>query len=458
VNSDAPSEPWLRRAKQFFAKKTPLIAAGTALTAGLFAATLTYLQTNSAPPAAAIAVISRPGALPLETQNLRWGFFMDEFALSEKELKRGDILGTILMEQAGLSYPEVNKLVENCKDKFKISSLRVGASLRFLARQKGQAPEMMIYEPSPYQYTVFELKEPYNVAVVKRDVQTEIVAASGVLESSFWQALTDNGLSDELADGMIDVLASSVDFYHQKQGDRFKVVFEQHYVQGEAVGTGKIIAAVYEREGKESYAFHFQKEGQKTDYFDYDGRPARKAFLKAPVKFSRISSRYNLHRKHPILGYVKAHRGTDYAAPYGTPIISVAEGTVLEASRRGGNGNFVKIKHDGVYQTQYLHMSGFAKGIRPGTRVAQGQTIGYVGSTGLATGPHCCFRFWKNGQEVDPLRLNLPQPLPITGQLFEEYKIKRDELMALLNSVPYRTHDQLVDDKATGEHLMKVVP
>jgi murein DD-endopeptidase MepM/ murein hydrolase activator NlpD len=458
VNSDAPSEPWLRRAQQFFVKKTSLIAAGTALTAGLFAATLTYLQPNSAPPAAAIAVISRPDALPLETRNLRWGFFMDEFALTEKELKRGDILGTILMEQAGLSYPQVNKLVENCKDKFKINSLRVGASLRFLTRQKGQAPEMMIYEPSPYQYTVFELKEPYNVAVVKRDVHTEIVAASGVLESSFWQALTDNGLSDELADGMIDVLASSVDFYHQKQGDRFKVVFEQHFIQGEAVGTGKIIAAVYEREGKESYAFHFQKDGQKTDYFDFDGRPARKAFLKAPVKFSRISSRYNLHRKHPILGYVKAHLGTDYAAPYGTPIISVAEGTVMEATRRGGNGNFVKIKHDGVYQTQYLHMSGFAKGIRPGTRVAQGQTIGYVGSTGLATGPHCCFRFWKNGREVDPLRLNLPQPLPITGQLFEEYKIKRDELMTLLNSVPYRTHDQLVEDNATGEHLMKVVP
>lgn len=161
---------------------------------------------------------------------------------------------------------------------------------------------------------------------------------------------------------------------------------------------------------------------------------------------------------HPILGYVKAHLGTDYAAPHGTPIIAVAEGTVLEATRRGGNGNFVKIKHDGVYQTQYLHMSGFAKGVRAGTRVAQGQTIGYVGSTGLATGPHCCFRFWKNGREVDPLRLNLPQPLPITGQLFEEYKIKRDELMALLNSVHYRTHDQLAEDKASGEHLMKVMP
>lgn len=456
MNSDSTPERWLQRAQLFFAKKSAVVAAGATLTAGILAATL--YQSSPTPPAAAIAVLSRPNALPLESQNLRWGFFMDEYSLSEKELQRGDVLGTILMEHGGLTYPQVNKLVANCKDKFKINSLRVGSSLHFLSRQAGQAPEKMIYEPSPYQYTVFNLKEPYSIEVVKRDVQTEVVAASGVLETSFWQALTDNGLSDELADGMIDVLASSVDFYHQKQGDRFKVVFEQHYVQGQAVGTGKILAAVYEREGKEFYAFHFEKEGQKTDYFDYEGRPARKAFLKSPVKFSRISSRYNLHRMHPILGYVKAHRGTDYAAPYGTPIMSVAEGIVLEATRRGGNGNFVKIKHDGIYTTQYLHMSSFAKGIRPGTRVAQGQTIGYVGSTGLATGPHCCFRFWKNGIEVDPLRLNLPQPQPITGPLFEEFTVKREELIKLLNSVHYRTHDEILAGNGTEDKLVKVVP
>lgn len=464
MNSDSTSEPWLRRIKQFFTKKTSLIAATATLTAGIFAASLTYFHTNNDPSssarsmAASAGVILHVDALPLETQNLRWGFFMDEFMLSEKELQRGDVLGTILMEKAGLSYPQVSQLVANCKDKFKINALRVGRSLQFLSRQPGQAPDMMIYEPSPYQYTVFNLKEPYDVEVVKRDVRTEVVAASGVLESSFWQALTDNGLSDELADGMIDVLASSVDFYHQKQGDRFKVVFEQHYVQGKAVGTGKIIAAVYEREGKESYAFHFQKEGQKTDYYDFDGRPARKAFLKAPVKVSRISSRFSMNRFHPILRFHKAHLGTDYAAPQGTPIISVAEGTVLEATRRGGNGNFVRIRHDGSYETQYLHMSGFARGIRPGTRVAQGQTIGYVGSTGLATGPHVCFRFWKNGRQVDHLRLNLPQPLPITGQLFEEYKIARDELIKLLNGVPYRTHEDLTSDEAQDNKLMIVTP
>jgi murein DD-endopeptidase MepM/ murein hydrolase activator NlpD len=445
VNSDANPERWLRRTKRFLYKKSSIVATGATITAGIFAATLTLNQQDTAPAAAAIAVVARPDGLPLETNNLRWGFFMDEYLQSKIELKRGDILGSILMKEAGLTYPQVNQLVENCKDKFKINSLRVGSHLQFLRSQPGDAPELMIYEPSPYQYTIFQLKEPFQVETHKREVTTKIVAAAGVLETSFWQALTDNGLSDELADGMIDVLSSSVDFYHQKQGDRFKVVYEQHYVRGEAVGTGKIIAAVYERDGKESYAFQFKKDGQKTDYFDYDGRPARKAFLKAPVKFSRISSRFNMNRLHPVLGYHKAHLGTDYAAPHGTPIIAVAEGVVTEATRRGGNGIYVRIRHDGAYETQYLHMSSHARGIRPGVRVAQGQTIGYVGSTGLATGPHVCFRFWKNGRQVDHLRLNLPQPQPITGPLFEEYKVVRDDLLKMLNSVPYRTfnsHEQ----------------
>lgn len=388
---------------------------------------------------------------------MRWGFALDEFQLSENELRSGDILGELLMKQ-GLTYPQVNKLVEQCKGKFNISSLRIGKNLNFLKKGISPAPQFMVYEPSPYEYTVFNLQEPYNVETVKRAVKTEIVAASGVLETNFWQALTDNGLNDELADGMIDLLASSVDFYHQKQGDRFKVVFEQHYVEGQPVGTGKIIAAVYERDGKESYAINFEKEGQKTNYYDFDGRPARKAFLKSPVKFSRISSRYNLHRLHPILGYVKAHKGTDYAAPTGTPIMSVAEGTVVEAGRKGGNGIYVKIRHDGTYSTQYLHMSSYAKGLRPGTRVAQGQTIGYVGSTGLATGPHCCFRFWKNGQEVDPLRLNLPQPEPITGPLLEEYKVVRDDLLKLLNSVQYRTHEELSSGENHGLEKLQSEP
>jgi murein DD-endopeptidase MepM/ murein hydrolase activator NlpD len=455
VKSDShwPQRP-LRRLRQIRLSKSVVVAAFSALAVGALAATLLFSKIR---PAAALAY-SDPtlDALPVLPENMRWGFAINEFYHFEEELKPGDVLGEILLRQ-GLDYPQVHQLVENCKGKFNINSMRKGKKLNFLAKAKGQSPNYMVYEPSPYEYTVFQLNEPYNVDVVKRQVIIDTVAASGVLETNFWQALMDNGLNDQLADGMIDVLASSVDFYHQKVGDRFKVVYEQHIVEGQPVGTGKIIAALYEREGKQFYAFNFEKPGEKTNYFDYDGRPARKAFLKSPLRYSRISSRYNLNRLHPILGYRKAHLGTDYAAPHGTPILAVAEGTVVEATRKGGNGIYVKIRHDAIYSTQYLHMSGFANGIRPGARVVQGQTIGYVGSTGLATGPHVCFRFWKNGREVDHLRLNLPQPDPIKGATLEEFKVVRDGLIQLLNSVEYRTHEQILE-KNEEATLEKVEP
>jgi murein DD-endopeptidase MepM/ murein hydrolase activator NlpD len=457
---NSKSQRWLRRLTMTWKNKKFMVASGVAITFGLFAATL-QLTTNRQSAAMLLAPPAL-GELPVIPQNLRWGFALDEFQLTEKKLESGDVLGELLMEK-GLTYPQVNSLVQQSKGTFNITSMRIGRTLHFLSKQEGAQPDFMVYEPSAYEYIVFNLKAPYEVKLVKRDMKTEIVASSGVLETSFWQALTDNGLSDELADGMIDILASSVDFYHQKQGDRFKVVYEQHIVEGKPVGTGKIIAAMYEREGKQSYAFNFERVGEKTNYYDFDGRPARKAFLKSPVKFSRISSRYSMNRFHPILHYNKPHFGTDYAAPQGTPIMSVAEGVVEEATRRGGNGNFVKIRHDKTYESQYLHMSGFAKGIRPGMRVAQGQTIGYVGSTGLATGPHCCFRFWKNGQQVDHLRLNLPQPEPITGAAFEQYKIVRDQLLQKINSVEYHTHQhpssEEPEEPETGlDGFQKVVP
>jgi murein DD-endopeptidase MepM/ murein hydrolase activator NlpD len=445
----------LWRLKRLRLRKGPIFAALATLAVGVFAATLQVSKTRQA---AALAY-SDPSldALPLVPTSMRWGFALNEFYHFEEELKSGDVLGEILMKQ-GLTYPQVHQIVENCKGKFNINSMRRGKKLNFLAQSESQTPGFMVYEPSPYEYVVFNLKEPFNVESVKRQVIIDTVASSGVLETSFWQALVDNNLSDALADGMIDVLASSVDFYHQKVGDRFKVVYEQHIVEGQPVGTGKIIAALYEREGKQFYAFNFEKPGEKSNYFDFDGRPARKAFLKSPLKYSRISSRYNLNRLHPILGYRKAHLGTDYAAPHGTPILAVAEGTVTEAARKGGNGIYVKIRHDAIYSTQYLHMSGFAKGVRPGTRVAQGQTIGYVGSTGLATGPHVCFRFWKNGREVDHLRLNLPQPEPIKGAVLEEFKVVRDGLIQLLDGVQYRTHNHVAQEQSEAEMPEKTEP
>jgi len=434
---------WLRLLKNTIIRYRSSIILSSAIVTTLFAAGFFVVRQHGTSLNFGHTALD---ALEVIPDNLQWGLALDAFEVTAAELRSGDVLGEILMQQ-GLTYPQVAKLVDNCKGKFNISSMRTGRNLNFLnPKITGAVPRYMVYEPSPYQYVLFQLQEPYSVQVVQRAVNTQVVAASGVLETSFWQALTDNGLNDELADGMIDILASSVDFYRQRQGDRFKMVYEQHCVEGQPVGTGKILAALYEREEKEYYAFNYDKPNENCKYFDFEGRPAKKAFLKAPVKFSRISSRYNTNRLHPILGYHRAHFGTDYAAPQGTPILAVANGTVSEATRKGGNGNYVRLRHDNTYETQYLHMSGFAKGIRPGTRVLQGQTIGYVGATGLATGPHVCFRFWKNGQQVDHLRLNLPQPNPMTGNDLATYSIERDSLKLLLDGVNYRTHTQILND------------
>ncbi len=409
------------------------------------AGVVAVLGIKSDKTAAALALGEVDASTAANTE-YRWGVPLNQFTIEAHPLQRGEALGWLL-QQRGFSAQQIAALVESSRGVFDITSLRMGKPLHFVCRNKGNdsKPWFVVYEPSPYEFVVFHLHDQPCVELVKRPVAVEVRTAVGEIKTNFWQALTESGLNDNLADAMIDVLAASVDFYRQKVGDRFKVLYEQDLVEGQPVGSGKLLAALYERDGKAYYAFRFKREDGKTEYYDYDGRPARKAFLKAPVKYSRISSRFSMSRLHPILGYHRPHFGTDYAAPHGTPIIAVADGVVTEAAYGSGNGKYVRIRHDKVYETQYLHMSGFAAGIRPGARVVQGQTIGYVGSTGLATGPHVCFRFWKNGQQVDHLRLHLPQPEPISGPLLEAFKAERDRLLERLQAIPYFTPPAPVD-------------
>ena len=258
--------------------------------------------------------------------------------------------------------------------------------------------------------------------------------SAGSIESSLWNAMVDNGMSFELTARMEDALQWSIDFHHLQKGDQFKLVYDENYIEGKPVGVGQVHAAYYKNFDNEYYAIYYP-EGKHQGYYDLEGRPMKAFFLKAPVKYSRISSYYNLNRFHPILKRRRPHFGTDYAAPYGTPIYAVGNGVVTKASYTKGNGNFVKIKHDKVYETQYLHMQSFAKGISSGVHVKQGQVIGYVGSTGLATGPHVCFRFWKNGKQVNHLRLNFPPPEPIPESEIPEFKKIRDEFLAQLDAI-----------------------
>jgi murein DD-endopeptidase MepM/ murein hydrolase activator NlpD len=278
---------------------------------------------------------------------------------------------------------------------------------------------------------------------VRRDVTVQEFVTAGKVKNSLWETLVENGLSLSLTDMVEDALKYKFDLRKFEDGDEYKLIWEEEVVEGRSVGV-KTLKGVYIKEHDEEkpvYAFYFDN-GSEKGWYEKDGLPMRDGFLKSPLKYSRITSHYSKNRFHPILGYNRPHFGTDYAAPHGTPILSVADGVVQEARYAGGNGNYVKIKHKHPYESQYLHMSRFASGIRPGTRVKQGQVIGYVGSTGLATGPHVCFRFWKHGVQVNHLRERLPKESTFSPADRIKFKNTSDEIIARLENVSFLTDEE----------------
>jgi murein DD-endopeptidase MepM/ murein hydrolase activator NlpD len=314
-----------------------------------------------------------------------------------------------LLSSRGVEYFKINQLIEAAKSIFPFKSIRPGKDLTIISDLADSSVQAIVYEPDPYRQVLFHLDDEVRVEVVNKPVEIRTETAGGVIDQSLWVSMSQQGLPIELISAMEDALGWSVDFYHIQKGDKFQLIYERKYVDGEPMGFERLIGARY-TSGKSVYNSIRYKGTQYEGYFDLEGRPMKKAFLKAPVAYAHISSGFSMNRFHPILKRNKPHFGTDYAAPCGTPIRAVADGRIVAACYKGGNGNFVKIKHDKTYETQYLHMSRFGKGIRPGVMVKQGQTIGYVGQTGLATGCHVCFRFWKNGKQVDPRRQKMPPP------------------------------------------------
>ncbi|HHH49595.1 MAG TPA: peptidase M23 [Saprospiraceae bacterium] len=383
---------------------------------------------------------------PIVVPTIKYGFALDTFQVMEGSIKNNQFLSQIL-ENYHVDYQSVDKLATAAKDIFPVTKLRAGKDFIVLTKDSTQAADYFIYEPDVFSYVSYQLKPPFEVKKVDRKIETEIKTASGIIESSLWNTMIDNDLSFELASKMEDALAWSIDFYHIQKGDQFKVIYENQSIDGKTVGVGKVLASYYKNYDNEYYAYYFENK-KHHGYFDGEGRSMQKAFLKSPVKFARISSRYNKRRFHPILKRVRPHYGTDYAAPRGSKIYAVADGVVTKSSYTRGNGNYIKIRHDKSIQTQYLHMNGFAKGIHSGVHVKQGQVIGYVGSTGLATGPHVCFRFWKNGKQVNHLRLNLPPPDPMPTEDLPAFYQLRDSLKIQLEAIPYRSFEQKEIDLA----------
>ena len=374
---------------------------------------------------------------PIEEPIIRYGFTLNNRHLVEGKINPGQTLSTLLVP-LGVSQVQIDKLAREARENsvFDVRQIRSGKPYALLSDAEGEAPTHFIYEPDIFSYIIFRISPEPQVTRVERPTQKVRRQAGGVIENSLWLTLREQGLSDQLAWRLEDALAWSVDFYHIQKNAAFKVVFDEILVDGKSAGVGALHAAWFSNGGETYYAYLYESDNY-FGYFDDMARPMRKAFLKAPVRYSRISSRYNPRRFHPVLKRVKPHLGTDYAAPYGTEIYATADGTVTEARYTRGNGRYVKIRHDKTYETQYLHMQKFGKGIRPGKSVRQGDVIGYVGATGLATGPHVCYRFWKNGKQVDPLRQNLPPPEPMAEAEVPLFMKVRDVLRAELDAIPH---------------------
>jgi len=294
----------------------------------------------------------------------------------------------------------------------------------------------------------------------KLPVITHLELAAGEIESSLWNAMTDAGMSYALTDRMEDALQWSVDFYHVQPDDKFQLFYEKKEVEGETAAPGRVLAARYSTSGDDIYAFWYESpDSTYSGYFGLNGEPMKSTFLKSPVRFSRMSSGFNMRRFHPVLKRIKPHLGTDYAAAYGTPILATADGVIIERGRRGGNGNFVKIRHSKQYTTQYLHMQKFKEGQSVGTRVKQGDVIGYVGSTGLATGPHVCYRFWKDGRQINHRSLKFPPADPMPDSLLNSFYLQRDDYLVKLNQIgePVQdTQQQIIDEKKRMEEMKAI--
>lgn len=367
---------------------------------------------------------------------VKYGLVVDDFQVVEAEVKKNETFSDIL-SAVGVDYQTIDGIVNRSKPVFDVNKIRVGRDYTLMRDKKTNEARYLVYEPNPLCYIVYDLRDSSGVKKVDRPVEVREQVASGLVQTSLWDAIVDNNIDYNIAAKMEDALKCAVDFHHTQKGDGFKVLFTEKFVNGQSAGIDKIQAVCFRQNGEDNYAFYYRSEDGVIDgFYDDQARPMKMAFLKAPVEFARMSSGFNLKRFHPILRRVKAHLGTDYAAPQGTPILAIADGVIEEATQRGGNGIFVKMKHDKVYGSQYLHMCRIAKGVRPGVQVRQGETIGYVGSTGLATGPHVCFRFWKNGQQVDFRSEKLPRPMPMTGEHLPLFNQAKDSLMAQLKNLP----------------------
>lgn len=354
-----------------------------------------------------------------------YGYVLNDFNVIRDTIRQGDTFGAILNEY-GVSQNKIYEVATTFKDSFDVRKIVVGKPYVLLnSKDSLNKTQVFIYEKNKIDYAIIDFRDSISVIHEQKPVTYIEKEASGVITSSLSQTMVDNNLSPYMTDRLANIYAWTINFFQLQPGDNFKVIYTEKFISDTiSGGLGEIKAAYFEHKGKPIYAFKFKPEGVEdmaADYYDLKANNLKKAFLKSPIKFNyRISSRYNLKRRIAYYGYkVRPHRGTDFAASIGTPILATSDGTITKAERRGGNGIYVKIKHNDTYETQYLHMKKY--NVKVGQFVRQGDVIGWVGMTGNTGGPHVCYRFWKNGKEVDPFKEDLPNSKPLEDTYQEEY-------------------------------------
>lgn len=363
-----------------------------------------------------------------------YGFSLNDFEVVEDTIRNGDSLGKIF-SQNNLTAGQIHSIVEKVNDTINVKNIRVGKPYSLVKYKNQDKLAAFIYHPNISGYQVVDLRDSVRAYTKTYPVTLKRRTIASNIDGSLSASLNKEGAEEALAVRMSQIFAWSIDFFKLQPEDKFAVTIQEKYINDTVyVGISKIEAAYFNHRGKDLYSFPYQRPGsQGTEYYDEEGRPMKSMFLKAPLEFFRITSRYTKKRFHPVQKTWKAHNGTDYAAPTGTPIMATASGVVERAGYTAGNGNYVKIRHNGTYSTQYLHMSKIL--VKKGQYVNQGQTIGLVGSTGLATGPHVCYRFWKNGVQVDPLSQVLPNSDPMDKKDIPAYKEHISSLKLELDEV-----------------------
>ncbi|MGE0077689.1 MAG: peptidoglycan DD-metalloendopeptidase family protein [Bacteroidales bacterium] len=364
---------------------------------------------------------------------LEYGIPVDSFNVVEGQIRWGQTIGNLL-ESLNIKNEIVNKLTLISSDTFDSRKVKAGNKYKvFYTKDTSSTVAYLVYGHTAIDFYVFDFTDSLRIYPFQKEVTAVRKIEEAQINSSLWETMKSSGINPVLALDLSDVFAWTVDFFGLYPGDKFKVMYDELFIDSTSIGIGTIYAAWFDHRGEKYFALRFEQDSVDS-YWDENGNSLRKSFLKAPLRFSRISSRYSGSRFHPVLKIYRPHTGVDYAAPAGTPVMAIGDGVIIEKGFNSAAGNYVKIRHNSVYTTGYNHLSRFGKGIQKGARVKQSDIIGYVGSTGYATGPHLDLRFWMNGKPVDPLKVKSPPVEPIKAEYLSQFNAVRDSLMGLLDS------------------------